>query len=324
MPGPPPPHLDPETAALLDTAPFRGDWSFADVARLRGDDLVLADGLPESPAVERADHDVAAEDGVVVRVHRPPGAGGRALPCLYWIHGGGYVFGNYRRNGPLLDRWCELFDCVAVTVEYRLAPEHPYPAPLEDCYAGLAWVVEQAGELGVDDGAIGIGGPSAGGGLTAALALLARDRAALPPLAFQLLIYPMIDDRQRSRSSGWDAPIWPARANELGWQAYLGDLHGGAVPPYAAPARADELAGLPPALVMVGTADVFFDEDVEYARRLAHAGVPTELHVYPGAPHGFYSTFADTELGRRAARDSEEWLGAQLRRARAGMRESAA
>ena len=174
-----------------------------------------------------------------------------------------------------------------MSVQYRLAPETPYPGPLDDCYAGLAWVHQHADELGVDPDRIGIGGQSAGGGLAAGLALLARDRGEVP-VAFQLLIYPMLDDRQITPSSGWPDPIWPPSANTYGWTAYLGDRKGGPdVEPYAAPARATDLAGLPPTLIAVGAIDGFSDEDIDYAVRLRHAGVPVDLHVYAGAPHGF-------------------------------------
>jgi len=169
-----------------------------------------------------------------------------------------------------------------------------------------------AAVLGVDPARIGIGGASAGAGLAAGLALLTRDRGAIP-LAFQLLIYPMLDDRQITPSSGWLDPIWPPAANTYGWTAYLGAAKGGPdVPAYAAPARATDLAGLPPTIISVGAIDGFCDEDIDYAIRLRHAGVPVELHVYPGAPHGFDSLLPGLEISRRAARDMEDWLAARL------------
>ena len=265
-----------------------------------------------SDAVERTDHVVSDDPRVVVRVHRPKAASG-PLPCVYSIHGGGYVLGTYAMDDARFDRLCPTFPCVGVSVEYRLAPETAYPGPLDDCYAGLRWTFEHAAELGITPDRVGIAGVSAGGGLAAALALLARDRGEVP-VAFQLLECPMIDDRQTTSSSRLDGlPIWSRESNEFGWRSYLGDLYGNAdLPPYAAPARADDLTGLPPALVIVGGADGFRDEDIHYALRLNQAGVPTELHVLPGAPHGV-QMFADSVVARRWNRIVVEWLGLQLR-----------
>jgi acetyl esterase/lipase len=230
------------------------------------------------------------------------------------MHGGGYIFGHYDNEDARFDGWVRRLGCAGVSVEYRLAPEDPYPAGMEDAYAALKWVHDHASELGIDAGRIGIGGASAGAGLAAGLALLVRDRAEFD-IAFQLLIYPMIDDRQMTASSGWaEVPVWQPSANTLGWSAYLGALYGTEeVPPYAAAARATNLEGLPPTLIAVGTLDGFVDEDIDYAQRLNHAGVPVELHVYPGGPHGFDSMAPGTTLGRRARAHMEEWLAAQLR-----------
>jgi acetyl esterase/lipase len=263
-----------------------------------------------SDAVERTDHVVSAD--VTVRVHRARNAAG-PLPCLYYIHGGGYVTGSHLDLDPVFDRWCPMFGCVGVAVQYRLAPEIPYPGPLEDCYAGLRWVHEHAGELGVDPAKTGIGGASAGGGLAAGLALLARDRGEVP-VAFQLLIYPMLDDRQVTPSSRADVPLWVPDENRFGWVSYLGDRYGTEdVPPYAAAARATDLVGLPSAFVLVGTLDAFLDEDVDYAMRLAAAGVLTDLHVFGGGPHGFDSQAPETMVARRAQRTLEDWLATRLR-----------
>ncbi|MCB0994563.1 MAG: alpha/beta hydrolase [Acidimicrobiales bacterium] len=266
-----------------------------------------------SDAVERTDHVVSEDPHVVVRVHRPKGVEG-PLPCVYSIHGGGYVVGSYDMDDPKFDRWCVTYGLVGVSVEYRLAPETPYPGPLEDCYAGLKWTHDNAASIGVDPDRIGITGASAGGGLCAGLALLARDRAEVP-VQFQLLDCPMIDDRQETVSSRLDnLLIWSRESNTFGWKAYLGDLYGAAdITPYAAPARAEDLTGLPEAYVCVGGADGFRDEDVTYAMRLYQAGVPTELHVYPGAPHGV-GMFVGTELARRYSADAEDWLRRQLER----------
>jgi len=307
--------VDPEVAAALAALPV-------DIGALLGglsDETLEATRqamsqmpVPElSDTVERTDHEVPGTEGVVVRVHRPVGASG-ALPCLYWMHGGGLVLGSYAGDDPRFDRWSPMFGLVGVSVEYRLAPETPYPGPLEDCYAGLRWVHQHAGELGIDPNRIGIGGPSAGGNLAAGLALLARDRGEIP-VQYQLLIYPMLDDRQITPSSQWPDPVWPPSANTYGWTAYLGDKKGGPdVEPYAAPARATDLAGLPPTLVVVGAVDGFSDEDIDYAVRLRHAGVPVDLRVYAGGPHGFDGLAPQSALAQTANRDIEEWLAARL------------
>jgi acetyl esterase/lipase len=250
---------------------------------------------------------------VPLRVHRAVGADA-ALPCLYSIHGGGYVLGTYAMDDPLFDELCPKLGVVGVSVEYRLAPETPYPGPLEDCYRGLKWSYDHAEQLGVDPRGIGIMGISAGGGLAAALALLARDRGEVP-IAFQLLDSPMLDDRQITASSQQDGlPVWSRASNTFGWKSYLGDLYGREdVPATAAPARATDLTGLPPAFVSVGAVDGFLHEDVDYALRLNEAGVPTELHVYPGACHG-YQIARDAPVAKQSMRDREEWLRRQLHR----------
>jgi acetyl esterase/lipase len=304
--------LDPEIVAQSELVPaFTLDASVLPAAR----ELRLQMEVELSDAVERRDH-VVPGDGehpdLVVRVHRAVGAEG-LRPCFYSIHGGGYVLGSYSMDDARFDQWCPRFGCVGVSVEYRLAPETPYPGPLEDCYRGLQWVYDHHEEVGVDRDHIGIGGVSAGGGLCAALALLVRDRGKIP-LRFQLLDCPMLDDRQVTVSSNADdLMIWSRDSNAFGWRSYLGPLYGrDDIPAYAAAARAEDLSGLPPAYVCVGGADGFRDEDVEYAARLNQAGVPTELHVYPGAPHGVM-LFTNTAIARRYTRDQVEWLERQLR-----------
>lgn len=301
--------LDPEIAEALESMPMMDGFAFDQLPAMRAQRNALLDAVELSDRVERRDYLVPGPNGgpqVALRVHRPAGAAGD-LPCVYFMHGGGYVFGSHRMDDIRFDRWCPQLNCVGISVDYRLAPETPYPGPLEDCYAGLKWTWENAASLGIDRERLGIGGASAGGGLAAGLALLARDRGEVP-LAFQLLIYPMIDDRMERPSAAWEVPIWTPRSNDAGWRAYLGPLFGGAVPPYAAASRAEHLTGLPQAYVMVGALDGFLDEDVDYAMRLTHAGVPTELHVYPGGPHGFDGLLPGTQLARRARKDMEDWL----------------
>lgn len=310
--------IDPATAAVLATIPGLGTLDDDLLPRIRRQRVKLAEADEQrlTGRVERSDHEAPGRDGhppVSVRVHRPLGAEG-ALPAIYWMHGGGFVLGTNRGDDLRFDRWCQLYNCVGVSVEYRLAPETPYPGPMEDAYAGLAFIHHNADILGIDPTRIGIGGASAGAGLAAGLGLLARDRAEIP-LAFQLLIYPMLDDRMTNPSTTWPVPIWDPGSNRYGWKAYLGS-HFGAdeVPIYAAPARAESLAGLPPTYILVGTLDGFMDEDIAYAQRLNHAGVPAELRVYPGAPHGFDLFAPDTELAQRAIADLEGWLGRTLAR----------
>jgi len=248
-----------------------------------------------------------------VRVYSPPTeASGR--PCIYWIHGGGYLFGSGLNVDARINRWVEEFDCVAVSIEYRLAPEHPYPAPLDDCYAGLLWTAQHADELGIDPARIALAGASAGGGLAAGLAILARDRGEVSP-AYQLLIYPMIDDSNTSPSSHIEgALVWSRAANDLGWSGYLGERFGtDDVPAYAAPARVEDVSGLPPAWIGVGSLDVFRDEDITYASRLLAAGIPAELHVYNGAPHGFEMIVPTAGVSQACQRDITEALRRALR-----------
>ncbi|HET6954723.1 MAG TPA: alpha/beta hydrolase [Acidimicrobiales bacterium] len=296
--------LDPDVGAGL-ILPFEhlGPENLDEVRRGASFDL------PATPG--RSDHLVPGDPPVPIRVHRPPDHEG-LLPCLYSMHGGGYVIGTYDIDSLTLDDLCPRLGIVGVTVDYRLAPETPYPGPLEDCYRGLKWTFDHAEELGIDPARIGVTGPSAGGGLAAALALLARDRGE-PRLAFQLLDCPMLDDRQATRSSRRDGLlVWSRRSNEFGWRSYLGELYGADDVPYtAAPARATDLSGLPPAFVSVGSIDGFLDEDVDYALRLNHAGVPCELHVYPGAPHGYQIAF-DAAITRQSRRDVEDWLRRQI------------
>lgn len=231
--------------------------------------------------------------GVGVRLFRPAGLPEPA-PALLWIHGGGYVMGTAQQDDALCRRFSRKLGITVASVEYRLAPEHPYPASLEDCYAALTWLT---GLPAVDPNRVAIGGASAGGGLVAALALLARDRGDVAP-AFQLLVYPMLDDRS---SSAFGVPanpnyrMWSPRGNQFGWAAYLGDSD----PQVAVPARQDDLSGLPPAWIGVGTHDLFHDEDLAYAERLKAAGVPCEVEVVPGAFHGFDLVVSKAEVSRR-------------------------
>jgi acetyl esterase/lipase len=232
------------------------------------------------------------------------------VPAVLHLHGGGYVVGAPEMN-DLTNRYLSAtLRCVVVSVDYRLAPEAPFPAPLEDCYAALVWMYKNAARLGINPGRIALRGESAGGGLAAGLALLARDRNEVP-LVFQLLVYPSLDDRTGSPEGGVPNPYAgeyavTAAGNRFSWSSMLGHDPGAKeTSPYAAAARAVDLSGLPPAFIQVGALDLFVDENIDYARRLLRAGVPTELHVYPGVFHGF-DVLSDTHVRRSFDRDALE------------------
>jgi acetyl esterase/lipase len=236
------------------------------------------------------------------------------VPAYLHMHGGGYVMGSPHLAAARNQALASALGCVVVSVDYRLAPETPFPGPVEDCYAALKWLFEQAEELGVDRGRIAIGGESAGGGLAAALGLLARDRGEVP-VAFQLLVYPMLDDRTAVAEPDPHVGefVFTRENNRFGWTALLGGEPGAEdVSPYAAAARASDLSGLPPTYIAVGALDLFLAEDVAYAQRLLRAGVPTELHVYPGAFHGF-DMVAHAEVAQRFERELRDALRRGLR-----------
>jgi acetyl esterase/lipase len=277
--------IDPEVAAVLPGLPVL-DLTDIPAARqaLLDRRAVASAGLEPSPTVVRQDHYAPGLDGapeVRVRHYRPAGAQD-VLPCLYWIHGGGHVLGQIEQDDLAMDHIVDAVGCAVVSVEWRRPPEDPFPAPMDDCYAGLAWTHRHAAELGVDPARIAVGGASSGDGSAAGLALLARDRGELP-VGFQLLIYPMLDDRNVTPASRalTDPRVWN---------------------------RASNLAGLPPAYLAVGDLDLFIDEDIEYAQRLQQADVPTELHVYPGGTHAFDSYAPASALARRFAADRDEAL----------------
>lgn len=245
---------------------------------------------------------------IVLGVFRPRGA--TNAPMMYYIHGGGMMAGDRYTGGDHFVDWVERFGIVLVTPEYRLAPAHPHPALVEDCYAGLQWTHDHAAEIGGDPTRIVVAGASAGGGLTASTVLLARDRGG-PPVIAQLLACPMMDDRSDTISmqqfDGLEG-VFTRSANIGAWTAALGDACGGPdVSPYAAAARATDLAGLPHAFIDAGSSEPFRDEAVDYASRLWAAGVQAELHVWAGGFHG-YLAVEDTELGRATKEAQDSWL----------------
>jgi acetyl esterase/lipase len=263
--------------------------------------------LPEIEGVSQEDRMVpgpAGDPDVRIRIYKPTEQT-EPLPGFFWIHGGGYVLGDIDSNDYASKLWVKNVGCVIVSVDYRRAPEAPYPAPLEDCYAALEWMVTHADELGIDQSRIAIGGASAGGGLASGLALLVRDRAEMTVVA-QLLMYPMINDKNVAPATDTlpDTHIWSRAKNLFGWTCYLGQEPGAEdIPIYAAAFRAEDLSGLPPALIVVGDLDLFLEENLDYAGRLIKAGVLTELHVYPGAYHGFNGFSPGAAVSRQCNAD---------------------
>ena len=252
-----------------------------------------------------------------VRVHRPSTPGKHPAPGLVWIHGGGYVIGTAAQDDDLCRRIADELGAVVASVEYRRAPEHPYPAPVEDCHDALVWLADQDG---VDRDRIAIGGASAGGGLAASLAFMARDRQQVQPV-LQLLVYPMLDDRTVLRTDVDERGfrLWNNSSNELGWWAYLGVPPGSdLVPADAVPARRDDLAGLAPAWIGVGTLDLFHDEDLAYAAALRDAGVSCELDVVEGVFHAFDRLAPKASVTRSFMRSQLDALTAAFEVSRTG------
>ncbi|MBC3762389.1 alpha/beta hydrolase [Quadrisphaera oryzae] len=309
----PAPPLDPEVAAALAVQlETPSPITEADVPLKRAEDdaaAVLVQQRVAERGLVRTDLTATGHDGAQVPlslVHRPDRTA--TSPLVYFVHGGGMMLGNRWSGADVFLDWVERYNAVVATVEYRRAPEHPYPLPQEDVYAGLVHLAEHAEELGVNPAAGVLAGISAGGGLAAAAALMARDRGG-PQVAGQLLLAPMLDDRGVSCSTRqYPTGMWNAVENELAWRSLLGPLYGtDAVPAYAAPARAADLSGLPPAFVEVGSAEVFRDEAVELASRIWAHGGQAELHVWSGGVHGF-GTFEHTVLAQGALHSARNWL----------------
>lgn len=312
------PPFDPELAAVLPVIREA-------MPRLAPDTLhqlrdLTDGGMPGMPAPDlTADGRVEVEEKVVPG---PEGAPDITLlilrraghsepgPGIYHTHGGGMVAGDRRSGTEAYLPYVLDHGAVVVSVEYRLAPEHPHPAPVEDCYAGLVWTAEHADELGIDADRILIAGASAGGGLAAGTALMARDRG-FPTLTHQVLICPMIDDRFVTQSSTCldGEGVWDSNDNRFGWTALLGEDRGGPdVSPYAAPARAEDVAGLPRTYIDTGSAEVFRDESLDYARRLSEAGVSVDLHMWGGGFHGFDMMVPQAALSQAAQATRHEFL----------------
>ncbi len=305
--------VDPQLAPLLELAP-ETELTVESLPQMRSRAMLFPVNPDAAAKVAQAQHVIPGPKGspdVPVRCYRPRDTVG-ALACILHIHGGGYIGGSAAdMEASHVDLTLAL-GCAIVSVDYRLAPEAPYPAAVEDCYAALAWLHAQPAVAGIDTARIGVMGQSAGGGLAAALSLLARDRGEYP-LIFQHLIYPMLDDRTSAEGASDPHPyageyIWTHGNNRFGWRSLLGAEPGGPdVSPYAAPARATDLAGLPPTFMLTGALDLFLEEDMDYARRLTRAGVPVELHVYPGGVHAF-DFVPGLAVSEQARRDSLESL----------------
>ena len=301
--------VDPQLVPLIEQLPGFG-LGLGNLDEIRAMMMAMGTANQPSPAddVTVTEHRIPGPQGApdVRALVSAPRTEGKSRPAVLHVHGGGYILGSAEMTLETDAAYVRAFDAVTVSVDYRLAPETPHPGPVEDCYAALRWIYENAASLGVDTDRIVVTGESAGGGLAAALVLLARDRAEFP-IAFQHLIFPMLDDRTvvaEDPSPFHGEFLWTRADNRFGWASLLGVEPGSPdVSYHAAPARAPDLTGLPPTFISCGALDLFLEEDLEYARRLIRAGVPTELHIYPGAPHGFMFV-ADAYVTRAYARDS--------------------
>jgi acetyl esterase/lipase len=304
--------LDPEVAAALSLVragaggpalvPERGDWR---TLRENGNagQAYMSAITPASRGVTRTSYCATAPDGARIELRWYQRRDERPGPAVVYAHGGGMVLGSLDSYDTLLDWYVSATGVPFLSVAYRLAPESRGTALAEDVYCAVTWLREHAGELGVADDRIAVMGDSGGGAPAAGTAILARDRGV--PLARQILIYPMLDDRNTEPGTGLDAvATWTYDSNWTAWTAVLGRDRGTAgVPPVAAPARLEDAAGLAPAYIEVGDLDIFRDEDLAYAAKLASSGVPIELHVHPGAPHGFDRLAPGAAVTRRAFTD---------------------
>jgi acetyl esterase/lipase len=315
------PLVDPELLDFLDELPTV-EITTANLAEWRN---LLRDKIPlpstagaADAAVRVSTHLIKGQDSahdVLLRVYQPGQSVAGPMGAIFHIHGGGYMGGESAKVEPLHRMMAIDLGCVVTSVDYRLAPETSFPGNIEDCYVALAWLFGHTVELNLNPQKIGVMGESAGGGLAAALALLARDRGEFAP-AFQHLIYPMLDDRTCVAQEPHPLTgefVWTTQNNAFGWTSLLGAQPGSEnVSPYAAAARAENLMGLPPTFICTAALDLFFEEDIEYARRLTRAGVPVELHAYPGAFHGF-DLHPTAQVARAARRDSRDALARFLR-----------
>jgi acetyl esterase/lipase len=311
------PPLDPELRELLAEMPLMSELGPELLAQVRPFSSMPVEPLLEGRAIDRREVTVPGPDGarIPLSVFSPAGAGRSAgAPCVYWMHGGGMVMGDRFSQIDIPLEWLDRFGAVVISVEYRLAPESTGTTLVDDCYQGLLWIVEHADDLGIDPARIVIAGASAGGGLTAGTALMARDRGT-PAIAAQVLIGPMLDHRNSTTSSrqySGDPGVWTREMNEFGWRSVLGDLADEDVPDYVSPALADDLSGLPATYIDTGSAEVFRDEDTDYATRIWAAGGQAELHVWAGGFHGFDALYPQAHISATARRTRTDWLARVL------------
>lgn len=310
----PRPALDPELAAGLRDFPLTADLNPELLAMMRQYRMPAESFLGDRP-IERRELTIAATDGaeLPVSVFRKLGAA-VDVPCIYWLHGGGMVMGDRFANLDIPLDWLDQHDAVVVTIDYRLAPEASGSTLVEDCYQGLLWIAANAGELGIDANRIIVAGASAGGGLAAATVLMARDLEG-PQIAAQILICPMLDHRNATVSSlqyAGDPGVWTHEKNAFGWHAVLGEAPSPELASRVSAALAADLSGLPTTYIDVGTAEVFRDEDVEFASRICAAGGQAELHVWAGGFHGFDAMFPAAQVSVAARRARSDWLARTL------------
>lgn len=314
------PGIDPELAGLLAEMPLTSILNADILAQVRPYSSAPVEPLLDGRFIDRSEYATRADDGaeIALSVFRPAGDRTASAPCIYWIHGGGMIMGDRFANIDIPLEWLDRFGAVVVTVEYRLAPEANGSTLVEDCYRGLLWTAEHADALGIDPTRIIVAGASAGGGLAAGVTLLARDRATVP-VAAQILICPMLDHRNSTASSRQFTGVpgvWTGQMNDFAWRSVLAD-HPTGVSAYVSPALAEDLSNLPTTYIDAGTAEVFRDEDADYASRIWAVGGQAELHVWAGGVHGFDALFPATRIGAIARRARTEWLARTLDRASA-------
>tara|TARA_Y100000385_G_scaffold225381_1_gene235811 strand:+ start:4049 stop:5026 length:978 start_codon:yes stop_codon:yes gene_type:complete len=319
--------IDEELLLALDSFPELNIWTDLDKTRSLGKKMrqQIIGQLPPVEGVQHADYALPQDDGhnLIFRVYRPD-TQIDPLPVLLWMHGGGYCLGAMENDDHIVRQFVKETGCIMVSVDYRLAPEFPYPIALNDCYAVLAWIADHSQELALNPLRIAVGGVSAGAGLAAALALYVRDHSDIK-LAFQLLLCPMIDDRSVTPSihQATDVRLWNRDSNLMGWKYYLGrekNADGKAAdntPIYAAASRAKDLGNLPPAYISVGTADGFIDENRDYADRLALHHVDVQLEIFVGGFHGFEFLVPAATIARDARNKHYAAIGKALLPARA-------
>ncbi|WP_406373711.1 alpha/beta hydrolase [Streptomyces sp. NBC_01550] len=311
------PTLDPELCELLADMPLMSQLSPEVLAQLRQLPSTPVEPLLAHRQAERREATVPAKDGapIPLSVFSPANTDRTiAAPCVYWMHGGGMVMGDRFSQIDIPLEWLDEFGAVVVSVDYRLAPEATGTTLVDDCYQGLLWVAEHSAELGIDPARIVVAGVSAGGGLAAGVTLLARDLGT-PAIAAQMLICPMLDHRNTSTSSrqySGGPGVWTREMNAFGWRCVLGDLTDHEVPEYVSPSLADDLSGLPTTYIDTGSAEVFRDEDTDYATRIWADGGQAELHVWAGGFHAFDALYPQARISAAARQTRTAWLARLL------------